>query len=668
MHYIPTLNDTFVTDDNQRVKIIHTDQQRVLLAPLINSVDEGDILLPAESFREQLRTGNLRLLTSRNETIEQYSDYQVKEADKRKPFLAEMERLYNLGMPPTASATLKQVKQNVEDKHHIAKKKHGDSTLCRWWKDYKDADFNLEASIKDRKIQTKRLNPASEVFLNKHLSNVWAKGNAENIAGGYRQYVKHAHQAIEENSAIQVVCESTFRNRLSDLNQFSLVAQSGNYSEITKALRTLCKKIHLSRALERVEMDRLSLNLALIGEDGKPTDNVSIYIAIDCYSRYPISVTYEIGTSEDTVGVLRSLKRIITDSNQQLPAFGLPEEVVVDNGPGYSSEAFRHVTKRLNISLTKTPSNQPWRKPFVESFNNTLRREFFEGASFTLPDGSEVLGIPGYFPKRTQTSLKPPTEESIKNAARITISDFEKQLLLYLHHYVNSAHSSLAGKTPQQVWDESIALHPQPAIMDNLIHSAFHCFESKVKLSSRGTVQVDNQVFSDTQLKQLYLNAKTLDKKQDLSVYVQRDPDDARYVTVIATFESLASEVIVENAPNRALKNDELTCPVSFEQLNVGNAGRKRRDIYFGELDTHMKPKRQKRSTGKIVQSANKNLNKGLSADERIKQSNNLYNERKVTNKRREETASSSISTKHSSSKAARQSYKQHDFWNEDAV
>ncbi len=43
------------------------------------------------------------------------------------------------------------------------------------------------------------------------------------------------------------------------------------------------------------------------------------------------------------------------------------------------SQSIANIEQRMGIELIKAPSNEPWKKPFVESFNNTLRRMFFEG-------------------------------------------------------------------------------------------------------------------------------------------------------------------------------------------------------------------------------------------------------------------------------------------------
>ena len=669
MHYNPALQDVFIASDKSQFKLSYADQQRVLLTP-VDNLDQDAQLIAWDCFKQKLQSAELRPTYSINQTIEQYTEYQKKEAKKREPYIDEIYALYESGHRPTSKVSIELVKEAVLLEHNIGKKKYGYSTICRWWKQFKDADFQLLPSITDRKTQSKRLSTASEHFLSRHLSKAWVKGSASNTSKAYRRYLNKAEIAAESNSAIEVVCESTFRNRLKDFNQFEVDLNSSNHSKIAKALRTLCKKIHVDRVLERVEMDRLCLNLALIDENGKPTGNVSLYIALDCYSRYPLSVTYELGNSEDSEGVLRSLKYTITRATEGLIARGKPDQIVVDNGPGYKSEVFRYVTSRLGIELVKAPPNQPWRKPFVESFNNTIRMEFCEGATFQIPDGTDVQGLPGYLGKKASNKVKPLSEETVKKAARLSISDFERELHNFLRHYVNSVHSSLNGKTPQQVWNESIEQTPIVDINDELLYQAFHCFESKVKLSERGTVQVDKQVFADRRLKQLFLDAKTIDKKQDLSVIVQFDKDDARFVTVIAKFDSLNSDRVIENVPNRSLRDTEFERAVSFEALNCGHNCKTRRDIYNGKLENIKKVKARKRSSGKEVDSSRKNAKSGLSIKDRIQNSNDRYSPNRKYIKTASDIRSDTPPPKSRkvNSRKSRQESTQFDLWDEDAV
>ncbi|BBO28713.1 hypothetical protein AltI4_31010 [Alteromonas sp. I4] len=633
MIHQPALRDIYYDQERREFRLDYYDGLQALLNPIKRCPNEQGQFFNKDEFEKQVRCGLLTPQYCTKHESQTLTQHQIKEIQKRRPYIVELEALVAKGHPPTTAQTLSLLKKNVHDKHHIGTKKHGNSTIAKWWKQYKDADYYLESSVEARKPQPKRVDTANENYLNAYCSDHWVKSGAENIAAGYSQYNKAIESAQSQNKSLKSVSYSTFVRRIKAFNEFKVILNSGNYSAIKKALRTLCKKIQTQRVLERVEMDRMSLNLALIDENGEPTGNVSVYIAIDCYSRYPVSVTFELGTNEDTEGTVRSFKRIFEQSSEQLCGHGIPMKVVVDNGAGYKSEAFKQVVQRTGCDLIKAPSNEPWRKPFVESFIGILRKEFFEGVPLVGPDGRQIIGIPGYKGKRTSNTTKPPSENSIKKAASLDVNDFACLLHQYLFDYVNQPHSGLNGKTPQQVWNKSIAEYPLIPVNYEQLYLACHYKEATPKLGERGTVQVDKQIFADQRLKHCYLEAKTLDKKQNMSVTVKYDPDDARWVTVIADFPSYDTPRIFEKVENHALSEEELETTISFEQLNEGHSGSvQRREITTIQVDRLYNQKTKHRSSGKAVESAKKNESRELSAKEKIQQSNNNYAHR-ATNK-----------------------------------
>lgn len=625
MLHTPVIGDTYYDPDSQPFVLAYYDRLQALLNP--QSMPAGDIgiLLSEGAFQDKVTNGELRPAYSMHHEDNTLTEYQKRELKKREPYITELSQLVKRGFKPTTNETINKLKDIVLEKHHIGKKKYGNSTIARWWKQYKKANYVFEKSVPPRKSQPKRISYASENFLNNYISDTWVKGNIENKSAGYRSYSKAVENARLQNDAIELVSQSTFSRRLKDLNNFNIMLNSGNYGKIKKALRTLCGKIKTSRVLERVEMDRMELNLALIDEDGKATGNVSIYIALDCYSRYPLSVTFELGVAEDTEGTVRSFKRIFSKMSDDLNAYGIPSKIIVDNGSGYKSEALKQIAQRLGVSVIKAPSVEPWRKPFVESFIRTLRAEFFEGGEFEAPNGRIIVGLPGYKPKRTAKTVKPTSDETIKKAAALTVEEFSSLLHGYLVHYVTQPHSGLKGKTPQQVWNQSIDKIPLIPVDEEKLYLACHYLEATPNLAERGTVQVNKQVFADKRLKQCYLNAKTLNAEQDMSVVVKYDPDDARWVTVIANFSCFGKPLVIERVENRALSGAELDSPQSFEELNTKDGTPKRRDIFSRKLKTLIKQTKKPPLKGKPIESAKKNASKGLSIADRIKKSNESY-------------------------------------------
>lgn len=651
MLHTPVTGDTYYDPDSQPFTLAYYDKLQALLNPHSMSGGEIGLHLSEDAFQDKVSNGELRPAYSQHHEVNILTEYQKKELRKREPYITELSILFKQGCKPTTNETINKLKAIVLEKYHIGTSKHGNKTIARWWKDYTDAEYIFDKSVSPRKNQPTRTSLASENFLNNHFSDTWVKGNIENESAGYRAYKNAVEKAQLQNDAIELLSESTFKRRLKELNSFNVILNSGNYSKVKKALRTLCKKIKTTRVLERVEMDRMELNLALIDEEGKPTGNVSIYIVLDCHSRYPLSVTFELGMSEDTEGAVRSFKRMFSKTSDELSAHGIPTKVIVDNGSGYKSEVLKQIVQRIGGDLIKAPSVEPWRKPFVESFIRTLRVEFFEGGEFETPDGKTIVGLPGFKAKRTAKTAKPPSDETIKKAATLTIEEFASLIHDYLVHYVTQPHSGLRGKTPQQVWNESVSKIPLIPINEEKLYMACHYLEARPNLQERGTVQANKQVFFDRRLKQCYLDAKTLNPDQDMSVVVKYDPDDARWVTVIANFTCFDKPKVFERVENRALSGVELDYPQSFEELNVKEGTTKRRDIFSRKINNLIKQTTKPPGNGKSIESANKNASKGLSVTERIKKSNESYAFKPTNQAKKQKNESTSLDTSKSKKK-----------------
>ena len=82
MHYNPALQDVFIASDKSQFKLSYADQQRVLLTP-VDNLDQDAQLIAWDCFKQKLQSAELRPTYSINQTIEQYTEYQKKEAKKK---------------------------------------------------------------------------------------------------------------------------------------------------------------------------------------------------------------------------------------------------------------------------------------------------------------------------------------------------------------------------------------------------------------------------------------------------------------------------------------------------------------------------------------------------------------------------------------------------------
>jgi len=583
--------DNYITSNDKVYTIAHLSSTSVFFEG--ETPSDTPLALPLTEFKAKIQKQELQYQLELSTDVDTLTKYQERHFSKRAPYLTTLKDLADSGMRPTSKDTYLNVCARVQQENHICKHP-GFSTLCKWWCAFKNADYRINKSLPKTPIQPKRLNDNSEKKMKKYIATTLINSAERNIAKGFEQY----KIAIEKmgDSSIHIVSESTFRRRLSQLKKYEKLQGEGNHNKMKRNQRTYLSSIEINRVLERVEMDRAHFNFAVIDDEtGKPIGPVSIYVAIDCYSRYPVGITLEYNQAEDSRGAVNLVKQLFIPVSDKLNAYGQPETLIGDNGPGFHSRKMDAIIENLKVEYIRAPSGQPWKKPFVESFFNTLRLEFFDGTGYTNNKEELCLGLPGYLGKRTYKGNQYLTEESTLKAARIKASDFERILKEWLIHYVTSTHSRLDGMTPQEKWDESVQRDctAQPKY-DDIAHH-FRAMEKQGTIQQRGYINFNYQVFSSRNLKAVYdAIAVGKDDKDNPDVVIKYDLDDARHITVnyIEPKSNTAMALIV---PNK--KYGSLDKPISFEAINI-NSKNNRRPLFETSF-TPIKPKGKQTKKGK---------------------------------------------------------------------
>lgn len=560
---------------------------------------------------------------------------QEKIMKKRAPYLETMKQIFeeeHLHM--TTMPVYDRVVAEVEEKltlnsqlGSVVRIEHPKpKTLSKWWKSYRDSGFSFIDSLPSRKSRRNTTDPRSEKIVIDCYERFMMGKIIPSIASGYAKYVNWANELNDPN--ITIVSYEKFRRHHHSFNELERAIASGNKAEINKLMRSYRRRIKVERVLERVEVDRLALNLCLIDNStGEVLGKVALYIAIDCHSRYPLAVTVEFGEPEKAMGAVNLLRNILLRSSIKLNAFGIPFKIVGDNGPGFNNEIFSKTAEAMCCELVYAPSNQPFKKPFVESFNNTMRAEFLESAVFKV--GNKVVhGVPGYKGKRFEgkNSNKNPSDETLKQSATLTVDSFIENLHDYLVHYVNQPHSELKGKTPQEVWDASCREFPLVPCDYEDMKTIFHIFPGETTLNSTGKFRFNKQDFFGEGVQAIFWQLKSqIGQHKNPKVKVLHDPQDARALTLATTLpgDSHVTKVAAYN-----IDLDEESEPISFEVANMDHKTLIRRSIFHGEADL-IKRKRRRVSNGKKNQSMEQNHNEKLSPSEIIQSSNDTVHERK---------------------------------------
>ncbi|WP_413462954.1 IS3 family transposase [Leptospira noguchii] len=87
---------------------------------------------------------------------------------------------------------------------------------------------------------------------------------------------------------------------------------------------------------------------------------------IDDYGRLAIATQPEFSIPSE---------RVVRILNEVIEVYGLPKQIVVDNGPEFTSKSFLKWTQEKGIDIHFTTPGKPTENAFIESFNGKMRNE-----------------------------------------------------------------------------------------------------------------------------------------------------------------------------------------------------------------------------------------------------------------------------------------------------
>jgi putative transposase len=152
-----------------------------------------------------------------------------------------------------------------------------------------------------------------------------------------------------------------------------------------------------TRVLERVEIDHTPLDVILVDpQDRRPIGRPTLTLALDVHSGFPLGCY--VGFEPPSYRTVQSclLHAILPKEDvrarygTQHPwlAYGLPETLVVDNGPEFVGRDLDDACGQLGIVIERTPVRQPWYKGSIERHFRTHNT----GLVHTLPGTTASVG------------------------------------------------------------------------------------------------------------------------------------------------------------------------------------------------------------------------------------------------------------------------------------
>ncbi|AAZ24935.1 hypothetical protein [Colwellia psychrerythraea] len=452
--------------------------------------------------------------------------------EKRKHTLNILEELVINGHKATSEITYELLKQQLLKLYGETETIWAHSTVCEWWREYKKTK-NIAKSVGQDPVVRKRISERQEELIFKHLETVFLTKDtfSDSVSEAHSSYSKDEYF---ENSDEEPVSYSTFIRRRNEILDVIKVFATGSDAEKRRKAYRYKGKMKVERVLERVEQDASPYNLSLLDDNGKTTEGVQLFAAVDCKSNYPMGVYVKFGKGESSEDYQRLFREIITGTCPTLNANGIPYCIVGDNSGGARATNTREVYHNSKVKYHTLSPHTPWGKGHIEGLFNIWEKNFFRNFSHVYTDTKgnkvQVTGIPGYLPDSEDYRV----HKTQKDRAVMKKSEFLRCLNIYLSQYINTTQPELGGRTPQQVWNEGIAEQNPPKLTVNDLNYAFMLSSTSVDrtLYETGTVYFDNAFYQHEELKDLHNELSTKGHKE-IIVNVYHSRWDVRTIKVV---------------------------------------------------------------------------------------------------------------------------------------
>lgn len=423
-----------------------------------------------------------------------------KEWDKavvRRTYVKAVEHL------PSTQAIMQPEIQKVWEKLESSEPAPHWTTVCRWKRKYLANGKDAYALAEEHH---RKGNRAERV----HIDVIEiAKESIDEV------YMKRERGTIEdtlEEAAVMVTRENTQRPSNAQLSEPTrrLIKRLidaipaydrhvARYGKIAahRIFRSKLKHHITKKPLEAAEIDHTKLDLFVIDDDAHiPLGRPWLTICIDRHTRciLGIYIGFE-PPSYLTVG--KCLKHAFmpkVDLKEQYPdisndwnAYGVMEELYVDNGLEFHSISLEKACFAFGVEIIYTPRKTPWFKGKIERFNSTINK----GVSHGIPGTtfSNIFEKDDYDPaKHAVVRLS-----TLREIVHMWIADY----------YHQKPHRGLENISPAVMWDtsikpEDIAMAHNPAEIDMLLGKAV-----LDKTVTHKGIEINNLLYNSVELIQL---------------------------------------------------------------------------------------------------------------------------------------------------------------------
>lgn len=307
---------------------------------------------------------------------------QRKEIERRLAYVTALQRAHvSRGQRDRVAKIIPKVARRIKDK-----KPPSSSTVMDWARRFQTSDLNPLAlrNGNAHRVRHRRISVLLDQLVSEKIRKVYLTRARHTLQHTLNQILIAAKKLVEQKKLKAEEASyslASLSRRVREIDLYRRIAAREGYARARMVCRSVMDGAGALFPLHRVEIDHTPLNWVVVCDrTGLPLGRPLLTVVIDSYSNYVLGIYlsfYGPGLSSVS-GVLRNAIIPKDDfaagvklANRWL-AFGVPDEIFVDNGLEFHARIFKNMAWNLCSDLTFCRVRTPWLKPHVERFFATL--------------------------------------------------------------------------------------------------------------------------------------------------------------------------------------------------------------------------------------------------------------------------------------------------------